>query len=246
VASAVAAALADETRRDQVVRVLADLDTAGPDGPLGLGALEPAGADPAALEPVRAAVARAVADPVAALTGHRDVEVRALALSVCAKIGGASASPRLVAGLGDDALEVRLAALGAAHQLLGRPGAAAPELVAAVARRAGAPSFGERSAAVHALGAAADGSPALIAALADGSGFVREAAARALAEHRHPEAVDALLTASHDEAAPVRAAAARALAALRGPSADPRVAARLSELAASDADADVRAAAAPP
>jgi tetratricopeptide (TPR) repeat protein len=262
-AAGFAEALAQDGRRDLVVRALADLD-ARDDG-VALGPLTreldtlPEG-ERREVRAVADSVGRAVAARLDALCAHVDPEVRARALAVLAKLGDARAGARLAAATGDADPDVRLAALAASRRWLATPpgGEHAPtsaqlaSLATAVAARLGTtdgPGPGddrwrERAAAAEALRAMpAPAQAALAGALTDPSGFVREAAAVALAPlaaTRGAELVAPLVVASRDESAEVRAAAAAALAG----SADPQARARARELAEGDPSPAVRAAAA--
>ncbi len=225
--------------RDVVVSVLADLDSAP--SQLSLGALTPPASDrkgEAALQAIGTAIAPAVTAQLIA----DDPKVRALAVSVLAKLGGATAHDAEVAiekALADPADQVRDAAMGAIAIVAARAGVAPPHLVAALVKALGAPAWSDRRVAAIALGklGAATDVGALTKAAADPSSFVREAVAVALAG---TSGLEPLLQLSHDEVPQVRAAAARSLAS----SGDDRAKKRRAELA-SDPDPAVRAAANP-
>jgi tetratricopeptide (TPR) repeat protein len=227
--------------RDVVVSALADLDSE-PAG-LALGALTPRGGDPRAAAAI-ARIAERIAPAVAAQLASDDPKVRALALSVYAKLDGGKvrgAEAAIAQALADRADQVRGAAMSAVAVLAQRRGAAPRDLVAAVARTLAAGAWPDRRAAAHALGQlGAAGEPAaLVRAATDASSFVREAVAGALGRApTTPGALDALLQLSRDEVPQVRAAAARAL----GAASDERARRRRGELA-SDPDVDVRRAA---
>jgi tetratricopeptide (TPR) repeat protein/HEAT repeat protein len=240
--------------RDIVVRVLRDLD-ARPDG-LALGRLTDGldAADARAQKSTRAvldALGPSLVPALEPLTQHKDVEVRRLALSVLAKTRAPQAVARLEAALGDPEPRVRAAAMTAVAtwvRLTGTKSAEATRLGKALGKRLATGEWQERRDAALAsasLGEAADVG-ALTAALGDDSGFVREAAAQALgrvASSSDAKVVDALLALTNDEAPEVRLAAVAALKTL-GVARSGKVATRLGELAKSDPDERVRAAAA--
>jgi tetratricopeptide (TPR) repeat protein/HEAT repeat protein len=197
--------------RDLQLRALGDLD-ARTDG-LALGPLTPA--TPSAQE-------RAALDEIGArlrgtlerLAHHTDVQVRARAVHVLAKVRGGV--PTVVQAASDPAAEVRLAALDALA--LVQPDAAA-EAAPAATRALGSPSWRERRAALSALPPRSLAGAATTA-LDDPDGFVREAAARALGQacpaeqsggHDCGKALETLSRHASDEAAPVRVAVAQAL-----------------------------------
>jgi len=223
--------------RDVVVSVLADLDSAPQS--LSLGALTPPAADrkgEAALQAIGATIAPAVS---AQLTAD-DPKVRALAVSVLAKLGGATSHDAEVAiekALADPADQVRDAAMSAIAVVAARAGSAPPHLVAALVKALGAPGWSDRRVAALALGklGAATDVGALTKAAGDPSSFVREAVAVALAG---TSGLEPLLQLSHDDVPQVRAAAAHGLAS----SGDDRAKKRRAELG-SDPDPAVRAAA---
>lgn len=236
---------------DVVVQVLSDLDSR--DDGLGLGELS-AHTD-MLLESERLAVVTtlgAVADQIAnrldELTSGHDAETQGLALHVLAKTKDPRAAQRIASALEDKSLAIRRVALSSAERYValatqgGVPPTAAQDVARAVAERVThAPSWQERTLAVEALGKmgrAAD-VHALMLRLKDTSGFVREAAARALGQLAHRETLSALVESTHDEVAEVRLAAVLGLWAIGDPSVHPR----LAELAEKDPDRRVRAAA---
>ncbi|RMH40579.1 MAG: tetratricopeptide repeat protein [Deltaproteobacteria bacterium] len=245
VARGLRAALAS-AHTNRVLRALADL-TQRDDG-LSLGALTAAidAAPPAVRRRVAAAIDRVAADITPDLLRlareHRDPDVRAAAIAALARTRGPGAAAAVEAALSDPRASVRVAAMAAAARLAAAGGPRASALALAVAERARtAPSWEERRAAAEQLGRSGAAAPtdALIAALRDRVGFVREAAARSLGALGRRDATDALLAATRDEFAGVRRAAAAALVAIGSPRAE----ARLRELAESDPDPGVRAAA---
>jgi cellulose synthase operon protein C len=236
--------------RDIVLRALRDLDAR--DHGLALGRMterldEAAAADRDAVNGVLAQLGEKLEPALVQLCGHKDAEVRRLALSVLAKSGRAAALAKLEKGLSDDDAQVRAAAIAATPRWLARAKPAADDatrLRGAVAARLDARAWQERAAAADALGAIGGEAsvPLLARALADSSGFVREAAARALSRIGGDATVDALVGASRDDVAEVRLAAAHGLARAARTSAKAR--ARAGELAQSDPDERVRTAAA--
>lgn len=248
-ADEIAAGLHDALGRhyDLKVRVLRDLDAreAGLGlGPLTAGLDGASAPDRAALQPVLDGIAAKIAPEIEQLTEDPDAEIRRLAVSVLAKTRQRSAPARVTRALADPELRVRLGAMGAAERyvaLVGPRSTDAAPLAAAVAGRLGAESWRERVAAAETLGRLGEAAATapLVKALADADPFVREAAARALGQLKRVDALEALLATTSDEVPEVRLAAVRALVGLG----DPRARSRLGELAASDPDARVRAAA---
>jgi HEAT repeat protein len=219
--------------------VLEDLDEAP--AQLSLGALAKATAGDAKFEAAIATIASAIEPRLTAQLASEDPKVRALAVSVLAKVDGGNvrgAEAAIVKALGDPADQVRGAAMNAIAVLAARRGAAPPALVTALAKALASPGWADRRIAALALGRLGDnGDPgALVKAASDGSSFVREAVAQSLAGSA--PAIDALLALSHDDVAQVRAAAARSLGTLK----DDRAHKRRGELV-SDPDPSVRAAA---
>lgn len=236
--------------RDVVVSALADLDGAPARLALGELAGEARGSG-GKLDPKLAAayarIAAAIAPAVAAQLASDDPKVRALAVSVYAKLDGGKldAHAAVARALADDSDQVRGAAMLAVAVLAERRGAPAADLVAALDQALTAGDWADQQLAVTALGriGAAGRPAAVIRAASSRQGFVRGAAATALGEPGMRQAagvVDALLALSRDTSPEVRAAAARSLRT----TADPRGRQRLGELAR-DADPAVRAAATP-
>jgi HEAT repeat protein len=225
--------------RDVVVVVLADLD-ARPGG-LGLGTLVPAGALDARTTAALATIGKGIAPDVAAHAKDPDPKVRALAVSVLAKLDAAGADAAIVDALADDAPNVRASAAKAAGVLARVRGAAPASLAPALVKRLASKDWEDRMNAAQALGAigAAAAAPDLGRALTDENAWVREQAAGALGALRARDQVDPLLAATRDDMPTVRRAAAAALVAIG----DPRARARLDELAKGDPDESVRKAA---
>jgi tetratricopeptide (TPR) repeat protein/HEAT repeat protein len=224
--------------RDVVVSVLADLD--GAPAQLSLGALSPQASD-AKVAAAHARIAEAIAPAIAAQLASDDPKVRALAVSVFAKLDGGKvrgADAAVAKALADSADQVRASATNAVAVLAQRRGSKPAELVAAVVKMLGSGPWTDRRVAAIALGKlGAQGEPAaLIKAAADPSSFVREAVASAIGGL--PGSLDALLQLSRDEVPQVRASAARSLAQVK----DERAQKRRGELA-SDPDPAVRRAA---
>lgn len=237
IARGLAEALAEH--RDVIVAVLEDLD--GAPAQLSLGALAPPSASDPRVETAIAAIAQAIEPRVATQLTSDDPKVRALAVSVLAKLDGGkvrSADAAIARALADPADQVRSSAMNAVAVLAARRGGAPPVMVAALVKALASPGWRDRRVAALALGRLGDkGDPAaLIKAAGDTSSFVREAVAHALANA--PPAIDALLALSRDDIPQVRAAAARSLGTLK----DDRAHQRRGELV-SDPDPSVRAAA---
>jgi len=202
--------------RDVVVSVLADLDDA-PDR-VALGALTPATGDvktTAALATIAAGIEPQVMTQLAA----DDPKVRALAVSVLAKIDGKThqADTAIVKALADPAPQVRASAMNAVIVLAHRRGSAPPELAAALAKMLAAPEWGDRRVAAQVMGKL--GPQADVAALAKAAGdsqaFVREAVATSLGEIGGPAAQAPLDALAKDDIVEVREAATRALGQLK-------------------------------
>jgi tetratricopeptide (TPR) repeat protein len=237
---------------DIVLRALHDLD-ARDDG-LALGRLtarldDAPAADRDAVAAVLAQLGEKLEPQLLALCGHKDPEIRRLALSVLAKSGRAAALARLDKSLTDDDAGVRSAAISAAPRWIARARPGADELAllrTALAARLGASAWQERALAAQALGAIGGEAsvPLLVRALADSSGFVREAATRALVLVGGEAAIEPLVGASRDDVAEVRLAAVPGLA--RAAKSNGKARARLAELGQNDPDERVRAAAAAP
>jgi HEAT repeat protein len=201
--------------RDVVVSVLSDLDAA-PDR-IALGALTPAAADPKTAAAV-AAIAQTVAPAVAGHLGDDDPKVRALAISVTAKLDTPAAAAAIGKALADPTDQVRAAAMGAIAVLARHHGGSAPpELVAALVKTLSSAGWEDRRVAALALGRLGPhGDPdALVKAAGDASSFVREAVAIALGQVGGPRAASALGQLAHDEVPQVQDAATRSLAQLK-------------------------------
>jgi len=241
IAKGLAEALAEH--RDVIVAVLDDLDEAP--ARLSLGALAPSAAGDAKTLAALQAIASAIEPQLTAQLTNDDPKVRALAVSVLAKIDGGKvhgADAAIARALGDPADQVRGAAMNAVAVLAARRGAAPPALVTALVKALASPSWNDRRIAALSLGRLGEkGDPgALVKAAGDTSSFVREAVAQALAPSAPAPApaIDALLALSYDDIAQVRAAAARSLGTVK----DERAHKRRGELV-SDPDPSVRAAA---
>jgi tetratricopeptide (TPR) repeat protein len=205
--------------RDVVVSVLSDLDGA-PDR-LALGALTPATGD-AKVQAAVQQIAIAIEPKITAQLAADDPKVRALAVSVIAKIDGGKqqgAEIAITKALGDGSELVRAAAMHAIPVLAHRRGAAPKTLVAHLVAQLSAPAWGDRREAALALGKLGPGSDAspLVKAAHDPSSFVREAVAIALGEIGGPLATGALQQLVGDEVPQVKEAAQRGLARLGPP-----------------------------
>ena len=220
IAAGLAQALGEH--RDVVVSVLADLDAA-PDQ-LALGALTPPASDPKAAAAL-AAVARSIAGDVTAHLGDDDPKVRALAISVTAKLDAPTTAADIAKALADPTEQVRAAAMNAIAVVAHRRGTAPPELVGALAKTLASAGWEDRRAAALALGrlgAKAD-ADALVKAASDSSSFVREAVAIALGQvggpesRRHPHPVSPRRRSPGPRSGHPVARAAEELADLSGP-----------------------------
>ncbi len=239
----IAKGLADalSEHRDVVVSVLSDLD--GAPNAIGLGALTPSSlTGDAKLGAALANVGVAIAADVKTQLASDDPKVRALAVSVLAKLDGGKvtgADAAITKALADPVDQVRAAAMTAIATLAVRRGSAPPELVATLTKTLGTGAWADRRVAALALGrlGPSTDSAALVKASKDPSSFVREAVAEAMGSVGSPAIVGALLDLSRDDVAQVRAAAAIALGKVK----DERAAKRRQELTA-DPDASVRAA----
>ncbi|HEY3801402.1 MAG TPA: HEAT repeat domain-containing protein [Kofleriaceae bacterium] len=212
IAAGLAQALAEH--RDVVVSVLADLDAA-PDQ-LALGALTPPPSDPKAAAAL-ATVARTIAGDVTAHLGDDDPKVRALAISVTAKLDAPATAADIAKALADPTEQVRAAAMNAIAVVAHRRGTAPPELVGALAKTLASAGWEDRRAAALALGrlgAKAD-ADALVKAATDSSSFVREAVAIALGQVGGPKAAATLARLAHDDVPQVQEAATRSLSQLK-------------------------------
>jgi cellulose synthase operon protein C len=235
--------------RDVVVSVLADLDgadrlivTAQTQGSaaIALGALAPAAVD-AKLATAMAKIGDAIAPGVQGHLASEDPKVRALAVSVLAKLDGSKvtgADAAVRKALTDPMDQVRAAAMASIPVLAQRRGSAPKDLVAALTKTLQSGPWADRPVAVRALGrlGAQGDLPVLYKAAGDTSSFVREAVAESVAADG--QGLDVLLALSKDEIAQVRAAAARGLTASK----DERAQRRRKELQA-DSEKVVRQAA---
>ncbi|NVB79374.1 MAG: tetratricopeptide repeat protein [Kofleriaceae bacterium] len=203
--------------RDVVVSVLSDLDGA-PDR-ISLGALTPATADGKAAAALQT-IAQAIEPQITAQLSSEDPKVRALAVSVTAKMDGGKlkkADAALAAALADPADQVRAAAMQSVAVLAKRRGTAPPDLVAALTKTLSGPSWADRRVAALSLGklgASADAG-ALVTAAKDSSSFVREAVAIALGQVGGPQAEPTLQMLAKDDVVQVREAAQKALAGIK-------------------------------
>jgi len=226
--------------RDVVVSVLADLD--GAPAQLSLGALSPAGSD-AKVSAALAKIAETIAPAITIQLASEDPKVRALAVSVLAKLDGGKvkgADAAIAKALADPTDQVRASAMNAIAVIAQRRGTPPPALVATLTKALGSAAWADRRVAAHALGKlGAQGDPAaLVKAASDSSSFVREAVATALGSAPSSGSVEALLKLSRDDVAQVRAATARSLGRVK----DERAQKRRNELA-NDPEALVRQAA---
>jgi len=199
--------------RDVVVSVLADLDAA-PDR-LALGALTPGAGDPKVTAAL-AQIAAAIEPKISLQLSAEDPKVRALAVSVMAKMDGGKqqgADAAIEKALADPADQVRAAAMTAIPVVAKRRGSPPQPLVNALIKVAAAPGWADRRIAVLALGKI--GTPGAVAVLVgaakDPSSFVREAVALALGETGAPAGRPALEALAKDDVPQVREAATRAL-----------------------------------
>jgi HEAT repeat protein len=205
--------------RDVVVSVLADLHSA-PDR-LALGALTPATVD-AKTTAALAQIATAIEPQVTAQLSADDPKVRALAVSVVAKLdtgpgGKTKADGAIAKALTDPADQVRAAAMQSIATLAKRRGSASPELVAALTKTLSSAAWSDRRVAALSLGrlgSQADVGP-LVKAAKDSSSFVREAVAVALGEIGGAQASEALQVLVKDDVVQVREAATRSLSSLK-------------------------------
>jgi len=214
-ASDIAAGLSEalSEHRDVVVSVLADLDDA-PDR-LALGALTPATGD-AKTTAALATIAAGIEPQVVPHLTAEDPKVRALAISVLAKINGKAEGP-IAKALADPAPQVRSAAMASIVTLAHRRGSAPPELVTALSKMLTAPEWGDRRVAAQQLGKLGPrtDTAALARAAGDSQAFVREAVATALGKIGGPAAEAPLQILAKDEVLEVREAATRALGQLK-------------------------------
>jgi tetratricopeptide (TPR) repeat protein len=195
--------------RDRVVSVLADLDAA-PDR-IALGALTPATGDPKTIAALQL-IADKIEPKVAAQLAADDPKVRALAISVMAKLDGGKThqvDAAIIKALGDPADQVRAVAMASIAVVAKHRGTAPPELVSALVKVLQSGAWADRRGAALALGKLGPSAdvPALVKAAGDSSSFVREAVAIALVQIGGPQVTEPLTTLSHDEVPQVRDAA---------------------------------------
>jgi HEAT repeat protein len=226
--------------RDLLIRVLRELDSSP--ARFSLGSLDPfGGAEGAKKGDAKGAVSSAgssstvresfervgagLVTPLERLCGHRDPEVRALALSVLVKIGPSSASKQITEALRDESSTVVRSAIEAAVRFARRGGSGSAarrtKIIGLLAARLPKLSWMEKRDALRALGALeAKGAWRLVADhLAAENGFVAEAAAKALGEMGDERGVEPLCKALEHGIEPVRFAAARSLGKLSTPKA---------------------------
>ena len=202
--------------RDVVVSVLADLDDA-PDR-LALGALTPATGDAKTTAAI-ATIAAGIEPQVIPHLTSDDPKVRALAISVLAKIDGKDhkADAAIEKALADPAPLVRAAAMGAIVTLAHRRTTVPPARAGALAKMLASPEWGDRRVAAQQLGRLGPGTDAsaLARAAGDSQAFVREAVATALGEVGGAAVEAPLQQLAKDEVPEVREAATRALGQLK-------------------------------
>lgn len=196
--------------RDVVVSALADLD--GASDRLALGALMPAASDPKTIAAL-ATIAEKLEPLVIAQLTSNDPKVRALAISVVAKMDGGkmkNADAAISKGFADPADQVRASAMSSVVVLAKRRGSAPQALVAQLARTLQSGAWADRRVAALSLGRLGIGGDtgALIKAASDSSSFVREAVAVALGQVGRSSGVEtALQTLAKDDVPQVREAA---------------------------------------
>ncbi len=213
IAAGLAQALGEH--RDVGGSVLAALDAA-PDH-LAIGALTPPASDPKAAAAL-ATIARSIAGDVTAHLGDDDPKVRALAISVTAKLDAPTTAAEIGKALADPAEQVRAAAMNAIAVVAHRRGTAPPELVGALAKTLASAGWEDRRAAAlsRSAGSAEADADALVKAASDSSSFVRsEAVAIALGQVGGPKAGATLTRLTHDDVPQVQEAATRSLAQLK-------------------------------
>jgi cellulose synthase operon protein C len=203
--------------RDVVVSVLADLD-ASPDR-LALGALTPTTLDPKTIAALDS-IAKAIEPGVTAHLADDDPKVRALAVSVIAKLDSTRAGTLVAKALTDPAEQVRASAMMSVAILAHRHNAAPTELVAALVKTLDSPIWSDRRTAALALGQLGNllggtDVTALVKAAGDSSSFVREAVAIALGHVGGPKANEALNGLVKDDVPQVREAATRSLGQIK-------------------------------
>ena len=220
IAAGLTQALAEH--RDVVVSVLTDLDTA-PDR-LGLGALTPTSSDAKTTAAI-ASIATAIEPQITAQLKSEDRKVRALAISVLAKLAGKDKKAdgvilQVLSEAPTDCQDVapcdqvRASAMFSVAVIAKRRGAVPPELLAALDKTLATGSWGDRRTAAQALGKLGDKADlsALVKAAKDPSSWVRSAVADALGGIGGAQVVETLQVLAKDENAQVRAAATEALA----------------------------------
>ena len=223
--------------------MLADLD--GAPSQISLGALSPPTTD-GKVAGALVKIADAIAPQVTAQLASDDPKVRALAVSVIAKLESTGkprgADAAIKKAMLDSADQVRAAAMNAIVTVAQRRGTAPAELIGLLSRTLESAPWADQRVAALALGKlGASGNPAaLLKAAGDRSSWVRSAVASVLGP-AIPGSTDTLLTLSRDANAQVRAAAARSLAQVK----DERAKKRRAELA-SDPDPVVKRAASEP
>ncbi|MEJ7599082.1 MAG: HEAT repeat domain-containing protein [Kofleriaceae bacterium] len=229
--------------RDVVVSVLADLD--GSPNQISLGALSPPTSD-GKVAAALVKIADAITPQVTSQLASEDPKVRALAVSVVAKLESAGkprgAEAAIRRALADRADQVRASAMNAIVTVAQRRGSAPAELIGLLTKTLESAPWADRRVAALSLGKlGASGNPAaLLKAAGDTSSWVRSAVASVLGPSI-PGSTDTLLKLSRDDNPQVRAAAARSLAQVK----DERAKKRRSELA-SDPDPIVKQAASEP
>ena len=225
--------------RDVVVSVLSDLD--GAPARISLGGLS--GNTDAKTDATLVRIGEAIAAAVTAQLASDDSKVRALAISVLAKIDAGTmrgADAAIAKALDDTADYVRASAMNAVVVLARRRGAAPPDLVAALGKVLATGDWGDRRVAARALGqlGVAGDLASLVKAANDPQPFVRTEVAIAFGLTQTTGSLDVVLKLSRDDNREVRAAAALSLGSYK----DPRAAQRRQELAG-DGESVVRKAA---
>jgi HEAT repeat protein len=205
--------------RDVVVSVLTDLD--GAPERLALGALTPGTTTDAKTRTALETIAKVIEPKVHGHLGDDDPKVRALAVSVIAKLDGGklhTADDVLAKAITDPAEQVRASAMLSVAIVAHRRGTVPTALASALVRALGAPAWGDRRVAALALGRLGSGADAtaLVKAAGDPSSFVREAVAIALGQVGG-NVIAALNTLARDDVPQVREAATRSLAQVRHP-----------------------------
>ena len=212
--------------RDVLIGVLQSLD-AHPEG-FSLGALDPryversvpgregrvGGLSSARKAPGVAAVGRALSGSFLHLCSHRDVDVRAKALSLLVKVGAKEALGRLEKALGDKRSTVRKMAVQSAVLWVKKKPNSRRRVAKLLMKRFDKLHWEERSAVLMALGSfkASSAVPFLISKMKSDNGFVAQAAVEALGEMRPAAAQRPLVSALGEAIEPVRLEAAKALA----------------------------------